>query len=92
VLAECREWSLSLADTDTTIYGGRTAGERIRARRERDRAALPGMPKLWPMCMPTAARATAFPEVRKRDFWLCHAAFSGGYVEIVTGGDAPGRW
>lgn len=35
----CAEWSLSLPSTDTTIYGGMTANERIRARRERAAAA-----------------------------------------------------
>jgi hypothetical protein len=35
VLAACREWSMSLPVTDTSVYGAMTAAERIRARRER---------------------------------------------------------
>jgi hypothetical protein len=35
----CAAWSLSLPVTDTTIYGGMTATERIRARHERAAAA-----------------------------------------------------
>ncbi len=35
----CAAWSLNLPVTDTTIYGGMTANERILARRERAAAA-----------------------------------------------------
>ncbi len=40
VLAACREWSLSLPVTDTSVYGGMTANERARARRERAATAV----------------------------------------------------
>lgn len=40
LLAACAEWALSLSVTDTAIYCGMAANERIRARRERA-AAVP---------------------------------------------------
>jgi hypothetical protein len=40
LLLACREWSLSLPTTDTTIYGGLTTNERLRAKRERAATAV----------------------------------------------------
>jgi hypothetical protein len=43
VLGACREWSLSLPVTDTSVYGGMTANERARARRGRAATAVATM-------------------------------------------------